>query len=253
MKLKLTRPLVFFDLETTGVDAANDRIVEMSFIKVLENGDREVKTRRVNPGRPIPAAASAVHGIMDEDVAGEPFFAQVAKSLKGWLEGCDLAGFNSNRFDVPVLVEELLRAGVELDLSDVKFVDVQNIFHKKEQRTLVAAYKFYCGKDIENAHSAQADIEATYEVLLAQLEKYDDLDGTVEFLSEYTKMNNNVDLAGRVIFDEHGNPVFNFGKHKGRAVIEVFKSDPSYYNWIMRGDFTLNTKQVVTDIKNKIY
>lgn len=249
MKLELKRPIIFFDLETTGVDVARDRIVEMSFIKVLENGDKEIKTRRINPGMPIPAESTAIHGITDADVANEPLFAQVAKSLKSWLEGCDLAGYNSNRFDVPVLVEEFLRAGVEINLKDVKFVDVQNIFHKKEQRTLVAAYKFYCGGDLANAHSAQADIEATYEVLLAQLERYDDLEGDVDFLAEYTQMNKNVDFAGRIALDENGVAVFNFGKHKGRAVKDVFRADPSYYDWIMRGDFTLNTKAVVTEIK----
>lgn len=252
MKLELKRPLIFFDLETTGVDPSRDRIVEMSFIKVLENGDKEVKTRRINPSMPIPAESTAVHGITDEDVKDEPLFAQVAKSLKSWIEGCDFAGYNSNRFDVPVLVEEFLRAGIEIDLSDIKLVDVQNIFHKKEQRTLVAAYKFYCGGDLENAHSAEADIEATYEVLLAQLERYDDLQGDVEFLSDYTRMNNNVDLAGRIVLNDNGVAVFNFGKHKGVAVEDVFRREPSYYDWIMRGDFTLNTKQVVTDIKSKL-
>lgn len=253
MKLELKRPIIFFDLETTGVDVARDRIVEMSFIKVLENGDKEIKTRRINPGMPIPKEATAVHGISDSDVADEPSFAQVAKSLKGWLSGCDMAGYNSNRFDIPLLVEEFLRAGVEIDLRDVKFVDVQNIFHKKVQRTLVAAYKFYCGGDLENAHSAQADIEATYEVLLAQLEKYDDLQGDVEFLADYTQMNRNVDFAGRITLDDNGTPVFNFGKHKGRSVADVFRIEPSYYDWILRGDFTLNTKAVASEIKSGKY
>lgn len=250
MVLQLTRPIVFFDLETTGVDTVKDRIVEMSFIKVLENGEREVKTRRINPTIPIPSEASAVHGIYDKDVENEPTFAQIAKSLKGWIEGCDLAGFNSNRFDIPVLVEEFLRAGVEIDLSEARFVDVQNIFHKMEQRTLSAAYKFYCGKDIENAHSAQADIEATYEVLLAQIEKYNELAGDVESLAEFSRMNNALDFAGRVVLNSDGVAVFNFGKHKGVAVSEVFRRESTYYDWIMRGDFSLNTKAVITQIKN---
>lgn len=248
MKLELTRPIVFFDLETTGVDPGSDRIVELGFIKVHPSGEKEVKTRRVNPGRPIPPAASAIHGISDADVAGEPSFAQIARSLYTWIEGCDLAGYNSNKFDVPMLVEEFLRAGVEVDLSQIKLVDVQNIFHKKEQRTLAAAHKFYCGTEIENAHSAAADIEATYNVLLAQLERYDDLKGDVEFLSDFSKMGNFVDFAGRVVRDTQGVAVFNFGKHKGRAVIEVFRSEPSYYDWMMKGDFTLNTKNVITEI-----
>ncbi len=252
MKLELNRPLVFFDLETTGVDPGRDRIVEMGFIKLFPNGEREVKTRRINPEMPIPAQAAAIHGISDEDVADEPKFAQIAKSLKEWLEGCDLAGYNSNKFDVPMLVEEFLRASVEIDLSEIKFVDVQNIFHKKEQRTLSAAYKFYCGKEIENAHSANADIEATLEVLLAQLEKYDDIGCDVPSLSEYTTMNTNLDFAGRIGTDENGKPIFNFGKHKGKLVVDVFRREPSYYDWIVKGDFTLDTKRVVTIIKNSM-
>lgn len=248
MKLELTRPIVFFDLETTGVDPGSDRIVELGFIKVHPSGEKEVKTRRVNPGRPIPAAATAIHGISDADVADEPSFAQIARSLYTWIEGCDLAGYNSNKFDVPMLVEEFLRAGIEVDLSQIKLVDVQNIFHKKEQRTLAAAHKFYCGAEIENAHSAAADIEATYNVLLAQLERYDDLKGDVEFLSEFSKMGNFVDFAGRVVRNEQGVAVFNFGKHKGRAVLDVFRAEPSYYDWMMKGDFTLNTKNVITEI-----
>lgn len=252
MKLELTRPLVFFDLETTGVEPARDRIVEIGLIKLNPDGTKEMKCRRINPGMPIPASSTAIHGITDADVKDEPFFAQVARSLKGWIEGCDLAGYNSNKFDVPMLVEEFLRAGVEVDLNDIKLVDVQNIFHKKEQRTLVAAYKFYCGGDLANAHSASADIEATMEVLLAQLERYDDLPCSVEELSEYSKMNKNVDFAGRIIEDESGKAVFNFGKHKGRLVADVFRNEPSYYDWIVRGDFTLDTKRVVTIIKNSL-
>lgn len=248
MKLELKRPLIFFDLETTGVDPGRDRIVEMSFIKVMPNGEREIKTRRINPEMPIPPSSTAIHGIGDEDVAAEPTFRQVARSLYGWIEGCDLAGYNSNKFDVPMIVEEFLRAGVEVDLSDIKLVDVQNIFHKKEQRTLVAAYKFYCGKEIKNAHSAEADIEATYEVMLAQLERYDDLQGDVDFLSSYSAMNRNVDFAGRIVLDDKDVAVFNFGKYKGRSVTDVFRSEPSYYDWMMKGDFPLDTKNVITRI-----
>lgn len=246
--LQLERPLIFFDLETTGVDPATDRIVEMGFIKLHPDGTREAKERRINPERPIPPATTAIHGISDADVADCPTFRQVARSLYTWIEGCDLAGYNSNKFDVPMIVEEFLRAGVEIDLSEIRLVDVQNIFHKKEQRTLAAAYKFYCGKDIENAHSAAADIEATLDVLVAQLEKYDDLQGDVAFLSDYSKMNQNVDLAGRIVLREDGVELFNFGKHKGRPVVEVFRAEPSYYNWMIKGDFTLNTKQVITRI-----
>ena len=246
--LELKRPLVFFDLETTGVDPATDRIVEMGFIKLMPDGTREAKERRINPERPIPPASTAIHGITDADVADCPAFRQVARSLYAWLEGCDLAGYNSNKFDVPMLVEEFLRAGVEIDLSQIRLVDVQNIFHKKEQRTLAAAYKFYCGKEIENAHSASADIEATLEVLLAQLDRYDDLQRDVDFLADFSRLNNNADLAGRITLREDGVEVFNFGKHKGRPVAEVFRAEPSYYDWMMKGDFTLDTKQVITRI-----
>lgn len=248
MKLELKKPLVFFDLETTGVDPGRDRIVEMCFIKVHPDGERETKTRRINPEMPIPPESTAIHGITDQDVADQPAFRQIARALYTWIEGCDLAGYNSNKFDVPMLVEEFLRAGVEVDLNSIKLVDVQNIFHKKEQRTLVAAYKFYCSKDIINAHSAEADVEATYEVLLAQLEKYDDLPRDIEALSAYSKMGHNLDFAGRIGVNENGIPVFNFGKHKGVPVVDVFRKEPSYYDWMIKGDFTLDTKRVVTDI-----
>lgn len=252
MKLKLKRPLIVFDLETTGIDTSKDRIVEVCFLKIHPDGTREVKTRRINPEMPIPKEATAVHGISDADVANEPTFRQIARNMAEWIDGCDFAGYNSNRFDVPVLVEEFLRAEVNIDLSNCHFIDVQNIFHKREQRTLGAAYKFYCGAEIENAHSAQADTEATFEVLLGQLERYDDLETDVESLAKYTSMSNNVDFAGRVIRDEKGIPVFNFGKYKGRSVSEVFTFEPSYYSWMMNGDFTLNTKNVITDIRLKL-
>lgn len=250
MKLNLKNPLVFFDVETTGVNISRDRIVEISFLKVFPNGDEEIKTRRVNPGMPIPPEATAVHGITDEDVKDCPTFSQIAKSLAANLEGCDLAGFNSNRFDVPMLAEEFLRAGVDFDMSKRKFIDVQIIFHRKEPRTLEAAYKFYCQKEMVDAHSAEADVKATYEVLKSQLQHYPDLENDVEALSkEYGSFKDNADFAGRIVFDENGKEVFNFGKHKGKQVSHILQREPSYYAWMMDGDFPLNTKQVLTEIR----
>jgi DNA polymerase-3 subunit epsilon len=249
MELNLKNPLVFFDLETTGINVVTDRIVEISYVKVFPNGTEEVKTRRINPGMPIPPASTAIHGITDEDVKDCPTFKEVAKSLASQIEGCDLAGFNSNRFDIPLLAEEFLRAGVDMDMTKRKFIDVQTIFHKMEQRTLVAAYKFYCDKSLENAHSAEADTIATYEVLKAQLDRYPELQNDMQFLAEYSSYNKNVDFAGRMIYDEDGNEVFNFGKNKGRLVSEVFEKEPGYYSWMMNGDFPLNTKQALTNIK----
>lgn len=252
MDLNLKNPLVFFDLETTGINITRDRIVEISLLKVHPNGKEESKTRRINPEMPIPPESTAIHGITDEDVKDCPTFKQVAKSLAEMLEGCDMAGFNSSRFDVPMITEEFLRAGVDFDTSKRKFVDVQIIFHKKEQRTLEAAYAFYCNKQLENAHSAEADVIATYEVLKSQLDKYNDLENDVNFLSrEYSSFNNNVDLAGRIIYNDKGVEVFNFGKHRGKSVTEVLKNEPSYYSWMMDGDFPLNTKQVLTKLRLK--
>lgn len=250
MKLNLKNPLIFFDLETTGVDTVKDRIVEISMLKVLPNGSEEVRTKLINPQMPIPAGATEVHRISDEDVKDAPTFKQIAKSLADFMEGCDIAGFNSSRFDVPLLAEEFLRAGIDFDFSRRKMIDVQIIFHKKEQRTLEAALKFYCDKTLEDAHSAEADTRATYEVLKAQLDRYPDLKNDVEYLaSEYSSHNNNVDLAGRIILNDEGVEVFNFGKHKGKPVEEVLKREPSFYSWIMDADFPLNTKQVLTRIK----
>ena len=249
MELNLRNPIIFFDLETTGVDIMSDRIVELSLIKVYPNGTEEVKSRRLNPERPIPAEATKVHGITDEDVKDAPTFKQVAKDLARIFEGCDVAGFNSNRFDIPLLEEEFLRAGVDFDFSKRRFIDVQTIFHKMEQRTLIAAYKFYCGKDLTDAHSAEADTRATYEVLKAQLDHYPDLKNDVAFLSEFSSHNKNVDLAGRIIYNDDKVEIFNFGKHKGKPVEEVLKKEPSYYGWMMQGDFPLNTKKVLTRIK----
>lgn len=249
MKLNLKRPIVFLDLETTGVDPAKDRIVEISLVKVMPDGSQEVKTRRLNPEMHIPEAASAVHGIHDEDVANCPTFREISKSLWSYISGCDFAGYNSNKFDIPVLVEEFLRAGIDVDMDKCRFIDVQNIFHRMEQRTLVAAYKFYCGKDLTQAHSAEADTLATYEVLKAQLDRYSELQNDVEFLSEFSARSQNVDFAGRIIYDDKGVEVLNFGKHKGRSVAEVFRTEPSYYAWMMNGDFPLYTKKVITAIR----
>lgn len=249
MKLKLKNPLVFFDLETTGTNINTDRIVEICYLKVYPNGNEESKTMRINPGMPIPAEASSVHGIYDADVADCPTFKEVARKVAADIEGCDLAGFNSNRFDIPVLAEEFLRAGVDIDLSRRKFVDVQVIFHKMEQRTLSAAYKFYCGKELEDAHSAEGDTRATFEVLMAQLDRYPDLQNDVAFLSVFSSFNKNVDFAGRMIYDDNGVEVFNFGKYKGSPVSEVLKRDPGYYSWILNSDFTLNTKAMLTKIR----
>ena len=227
MKLQLKRPIIFFDLETTGVDTAKDRIVEISMIKIMPDGEEIIRTRRLNPEMPIPAEATAVHGITDEDVKDQPTFAQVAKSLAQFIQGCDFGGFNSNRFDLPVLVEEFLRVGVDVDFKRRKFVDVQNIFHKKEQRTLVAAYKFYCDKNLDDAHSAEADTRATYEVLKAQIERYDDLENDIDFLAEYSARGKTADYAGCILYNENEEEVFGFGKHKGKLVSEVFRTEPS--------------------------
>lgn len=229
MQLNLKNPIVFFDLETTGINIVKDRIVEISFVKVHPNGKEESKTRRINPEMPIPPESTAIHGITDEDVKDCPTFKEIAKSLAAQIEGCDLAGYNSNRFDIPLLAEEFLRAGVDIDLNKRKFVDVQTIFHKMEQRTLSAAYKFYCDKSLENAHTAEADTMATYEILKAQLDRYpDDLQNDIDFLSKYSSFTNNVDFAGRMIYNEEGKEVINFGKYKGKLVEEVLKTDPGY-------------------------
>ena len=259
MQLALKNPLLFFDIESTGLNVASDRIVEISIVKVSPGGpgqpnDVEVKTRRINPTIPITPGAQAVHGISDEDVKDCPTFKQVAKSLARWMEGCDIAGYNSLKFDIPMLAEEFLRAGVDFDFRKRKLVDVQNIFHKKEQRTLKAAYKFYCGQNLDNAHSAEADTMATYEVLEAQLDRYandeeDPLQNDVAYLAKYSCQNRLVDYAGRIVLDENDEPVFNFGKHKGRRVVDVLAKEPSYYSWMMDGDFTLDTKQQLTRIK----
>jgi DNA polymerase-3 subunit epsilon len=249
MKLHLKRPLVVFDLETTGTSVNLDRIVEFSFIKVMPEGTETIKTLRFNPGIPIPLEVSLIHGIYDDDVKEAPLFKIKAKELAEEFMGCDFAGFNSNKFDFPLLVEEFLRAGVEFDVENRRFVDAQRIFHMMEQRTLTAAYKFYCNKELINAHSAEADTVATLEVLKAQIERYENLENDVEFLHNFTKQDKNVDLAGRIIYNKDGIPVFNFGKHKGKLVQEVFKTDFGYYDWMMNGDFAEDTKRRLTQIK----
>jgi DNA polymerase III subunit epsilon len=249
MKLNLRNPLIFFDLESTGIDIANDRIVEISYLKIYPNGDEESKTMKINPTIPIPAKVVSIHGISDEDVKNAPVFNEIAKSLVQVFEGCDFAGYNSNKFDLPLLAEEFLRAGVDIDLKKRKFVDIQVIFHKKEQRTLSAAYKFYCDKILEGAHSAEVDTRATFEVLQAQLDRYADLPNDVDELSKFSSHNRNVDFMGRIILDDDGKESFNFGKYKGQRVDDVFKKDPSYYAWMMNGQFPLHTKKILTAIK----
>jgi DNA polymerase-3 subunit epsilon len=252
MQLHLKNPIVFFDLETTGINITNDRIVEISYLKVKPDGSEESRTRRINPQTPIPKQATAIHGITDEDVKDCPTFKEVAKSLATQIEGCDLAGFNSNRFDIPMLAEEFLRAGVDIDLNKRKFIDVQTIFHKMEQRNLIAAYKFYCGKELTEAHSAEGDARATYEILMSQLDRYPELENDVGALSKFSSFNQNVDFAGRMIYNESGDEVINFGKYKGLLVKDVLKKDLGYYGWIMQGDFPLNTKQKLTEIRLRL-
>lgn len=249
MGLQLERPLVFFDLETTGTNIIRDRIVEISCVKLLPDGSYTEKTRRINPGIHIPEEATKVHGITDKDVEDCPSFRQVSRSLYDYFENCDIAGFNSNKFDVPLLVEEFSRAGIKFDIAGRRFIDVQNIFHKMEQRTLVAAYKFYCGEDLTQAHSANADTMATMKVLLAQVEKYDELGNDVKSLSDFSTGNRNLDLAARIVLNDKDVPVFNFGKHKGRPVEEVLRLEPSFYSWVMQGEFPKNTKDVLTQLK----
>ena len=259
MQLALKNPLLFFDIESTGLNIASDRIVEISLVKVSpgapgQPNDVEVKTRRINPTIPISPGAQAVHGISDEDVKDCPTFKQIARSLARLMEGCDIAGYNSLKFDIPMLAEEFLRAGVDFDFRKRKLVDVQNIFHKKEQRTLKAAYKFYCGLNLDNAHSAEADTMPTYRVLEAQLDRYghdeeEPLLNDVACLAKYSCQTRLVDYAGRIALNDDDEPVFNFGKHKGRRVVDVLDKEPSYYNWMMDGDFTLDTKQQLTKIK----
>lgn len=262
--INLHKPICFFDLETTGVNVAMDKIVEISILKVLPEGGTEIKTQRINPGVPIPEVTSRIHGIYDADVKDAPSFKDVAHSLAKFMENCDLAGYNSNKFDIPLLVEEFLRVDIDFDIKNRHFVDVQNIFHYMEPRNLSAAYKFYCEKDIINAHSAEADVKATYEIFLAQLKRYENkeledpkgnkfipVQNNISHLSALTTKTKNVDLAGRIIYNEKGIEIFNFGKHKDKPVAEVFAKEPSYYDWMMKGDFPLYTKKVLTQLRLK--
>ena len=253
MELKLKRPIVFIDLETTGINVSADRIVEISLLKISPNGKEQWMTTRVNPEMPVPPKASAIHGISDDDVANAPTFREIAKNLTAFLEGCDLAGYNSIKFDIPVLAEEFLRTDTDFNFRKRRYVDAQVIFHRKEQRTLTAAYQFYCNKELEDAHSSKADASATYEVLKAQLDRYSDLENDMEKLADFSSFNNNVDFAGRIILDENNVEIFNFGKHKGKPVEMVFKEEPSYYAWMMNGDFPLYTKKVLTEIKLRAF
>jgi DNA polymerase-3 subunit epsilon len=264
MKLNLKRPLAFFDLETTGNNIGSDRIVEVSVIKLHPDGSEAVKTFRINPGMPIPLESSLIHGIYDELIKDEPSFKEIAQALSEFIDVSDLAGYNSNKFDIPMLMEEFLRAGVAFDLDNRHFVDVQNIFHQMEQRTLKAAYQFYCEKQIENAHSAEADTRATMEVLLAQIARYENMEwedkkgnrsvpvvNDVEALHKFTNLSKPVDFAGRMVYNELGQETFNFGKHKGKAVEDVFNIEPSYYSWMIQGDFPLYTKRKLEEIYSR--
>ena len=249
MELKLNRPICFFDLETTGIEVSKDRIVEISIFKVFPNGTTESKTWLVNPTIPIPPQATAVHGITDEKVANEPTFKELASQIHNMIKDSDLGGYNSDRFDIPLLAEELLRAEVDFDMKNRVSVDVQTIFHKKEERTLSAALKFYCGTNLENAHSAEADTMATYEILKAQLDRYDDIENDIKWLSEYTTRKKSVDFAGFIALNNEGKEIFTFGKNKGQLVEEVLEKEPGYYGWIQGADFPLYTKKVLTAIK----
>lgn len=249
MELKLNRPICFFDLETTGIDVARDRIVEISILKVFPNGNKESKTWLVNPEMPIPFLATQVHGITNEKVANEPTFKELSSQVYTMIKDADLAGFNSDRFDIPLLAEELLRAGVDFDMKNRVSVDIQTIFHKKEERTLSAAYKFYCNGSLENAHSAEADTNATYEILKAQLDRYDDLENDIKLLSEFTTRKKSVDFAGFIALNDKGEEVFTFGKHKNVLVDKVLEDEPGYFGWIQNAEFPLYTKKVLTGIK----
>ncbi len=249
MQLNLTKPICFFDLETTGINITNDRIVEISILKVYPNGKEETYTQRVNPTIPIPPQVTQVHGISDADVADKPTFKEIAKDVNNMIKDSDLGGFNSNRFDIPLLAEEMLRADVDFDMKNRQSIDVQTIFHKMEQRTLSAAYKFYCDKNLEDAHSAEADTMATYEVLKAQLDQYNELENDAKFLAEFSSRRKYADFAGFIGYTKDGEECFSFGKHKGKLVTEVLEHEPGYFGWLLNADFPLYTKKVLTSIK----
>ena len=252
MELKLKKPICFFDLETTGVNVSKDRIVEISILKVFPNGNKESFTWRVNPEMKIPEVTTAIHGISDEMVLNEPTFKELAPKVSELIKNSDLGGFNSNRFDIPLLAEELLRAEIDFDLKVNQAVDVQTIFHKMEKRTLEAAYKFYCNKDLTNAHSAEADTMATYEVLKAQLDKYDGLENDMDYLSKFSSYQNFADFAGFIGYNKEGQEIITFGKHKGKVIEDLFKTEPGYFSWIQNADFPNYTKKVLRDLKNRI-
>ena len=249
MKLNLKNPIIFFDLETTGINVTTDRIVEISILKIFTDGHEESRTYKINPGMPIPPETTKIHGISDEDVKDCPKFGEIAKTIAQFIGGADIGGFNSNKFDIPLLAEEFIRAEVDIDLKKRKFIDVQTIFHKMEKRTLEAAYKLYCDKDLTNAHTAEADTRATYEVLMAQLDRYPELKNDVEYLAEFSSFNRNVDFVGRMIYNENNEEVFNFGKYKGQKVEDILEKDPGFFGWMLSNDFPLDTKRVLTNIK----
>jgi DNA polymerase-3 subunit epsilon len=251
MKININKPLAFFDVETTGLTIGADRIIEISILKLQPNGKKESRTYRVNPQIPIPNEITTLTGISNEDVANEPSFDEIAPILFLFLNDCDLAGYNSNKFDIPMLVEEFDRVGLDFDVANRRWIDVQNIFHQMEQRTLSAAYKFYCEKELNNAHAAEADTLATYEILLAQLQRYDSLKNDVDFLHDFSKRGNHADLAGRLAYNEKKEIIINFGKHKGKTVFEVFEKEPSYYSWMMQGDFSKDTKKWMEKLKKE--
>lgn len=253
MQLNLTKPICFFDLETTGVNISNDRIVEISILKVFPNGKEERYTRLVNPTIPIPAEVTKIHGISDADVADKPTFNELAKEIHNLIKDSDLGGFNSNRFDIPLLAEEMLRADVDFDMKNRMSIDVQTIFHKMEQRTLSAAYKFYCDKNLDDAHSAEADTLATYEVLKAQVAKYDNLENDAKFLAEFSSRKQFADFAGFLVYNKEGEECFSFGKHKGKSVADVLETEPGYFGWLLNADFPLYTKKVLTSIKLRAF
>lgn len=249
MKLQLTKPLCFFDLETTGTDISKDRIVEIAVLKLHPDGTQEKKEWRVNPEQPIPSQASAVHGITDEMVANEPTFKERSGEIYSFMKGCDLAGYNSDRFDIPLLVEELLRAEVDFDFKNNKTVDVQTIFHKMEQRTLTAALRFYCNEELTDAHSAHADTKATHDVLIAQLDRYEELEPNVAFLNEFSSRRKTADFAGFVVYNKEGDACFGFGKHKDKKVTDILANEPGYFGWVMNADFPRYTKKILTEIR----
>ena len=253
MKIKLSKPICFFDLETTGINISKDRIVEISILKVFPNSNKESRTWLVNPEISIPSEVSKIHGITNEMVINEPNFKEIGYQVKEMINNCDLGGFNSNKFDIPLLAEEFLRSNIDFDLEKIKCIDVQNIFHKMEKRTLGAAYKFYCKKDLIDAHSSKADTLATYEVLEAQIEKYSELENNVTFLSEFSSRNRTVDLAGFIIYDQNNVPCFSFGKHKGKSVDFIIDNEPGYFGWILNSDFPMYTKKILTKLRvNKL-